>query len=288
MGTAIIGGNAILALREAFGYGDPGPDDDEILKAFDNEDTARAWGLIGTRAFENIMAAGTSGFFGNYLQFAKDWQDQQRVKNPMNPPGMASIDAVIDVFNRLRDQKTITARDLDEIAESTLSFYRANKRIGLAAMDEIGSDAREVNRFAAQRELREIREYGRRFSEEMDIEFKRTTAPGAPIRTEMTPVNKAITDSLHMGDSERAKILMKEALKDLPPKERMRVRQSIQSSIRNRQPLQVGGNAPSQQERREFVKWAKENLPPEKVQMILNADRDYRRAAARMGMGFGG
>jgi hypothetical protein len=52
--------------------------------------------------------------------------------------------------------------------------------------------------------------------------------------------------------------------------------------------LQVGGNAPSQQERREFVKWAKENLPPEKVQMILNADRDYRRAAARMGMGFGG
>lgn len=288
VGTAIIGGNAILALREAFGYGDPGPDDDEILKAFDNEDTARAWGLIGTRAFENIMAAGTSGFFGNYLQFAKDWQDQQRVKNPMNPPGMASIDAVIDVFNRLRDQKTITARDLDEIAESTLSFYRANKRIGLAAMDEIGSDAREVNRFAAQRELREIREYGRRFSEEMDIEFKRTTAPGAPIRTEMTPVNKAITDSLHMGDSERAKILMKEALKDLPPKERMRVRQSIQSSIRNRQPLQVGGNAPSQQERREFVKWAKENLPPEKVQMILNADRDYRRAAARMGMGFGG
>ena len=288
LGTAIIGGSSILAIREAFGYGDPGPDDEEIKKAFENEDTARAWGLIGSRAWQNIMTAGSLGFFGNYTQFALDWQDQQRVKNPMSPPGLASIDAVIDVFNRLRDQGKITSRDLDEIAETTMSFYRANKRIALAAMDEIGADNKEVERFAAQKELREIREYGRRFSEEMDIEFKRATAPGSPIRTEMTPVNKAITDALHVGDSARAKIIMQEVLKALPPKERQRVRQSIQSSVRNRQPLQVGGNAPSQQERIQFMRWARQNLPADKVEMITQADRNYRRAAARIGMGFGG
>ena len=288
LGTAIIGGSSILAIREAFGYGDPGPDDEEIKKAFENEDTARAWGLIGSRAWQNIMTAGSLGFFGNYTQFALDWQDQQRVKNPMSPPGLASIDAVIDVFNRLRDQGKITSRDLDEIAETTMSFYRANKRIALAAMDEIGADNKEVERFAAQKDLREIREYGRRFSEEMDIEFKRATAPGSPIRTEMTPVNKAITDALHVGDSARAKIIMQEVLKALPPKERQRVRQSIQSSIRNRQPLQVGGNAPSQQERIQFMRWARQNLPADKVEMITRADREYRRAAARIGIGFGG
>lgn len=288
LGTSIIGGSSILAIREAFGYGDPGPDDEEIKKAFENEDTARAWGLIGSRAWQNIMTAGSLGFFGNYTQFALDWQDQQRVKNPMSPPGLASIDAVVDVFNRLRDQGKITSRDLDEIAETTMSFYRANKRIALAAMDEIGADNREVERFVAQRDLREIREYGRRFSEEMDIEFKRATAPGSPIRTEMTPVNKAITDALHVGDSARAKVIMQEVLKALPPKERQRVRQSIRSSIRNRQPLQVGGNAPSQQERIQFMRWARRNLPADKIEMITRADRDYRRAAARIGMGFGG
>ena len=285
VGTAIVGGGAILAIREAFGYGDPGPDLDELDEALKNEDTARAWALILSRSMENIMAAGSFGFFANYAQFAKDWQDQQRVKNPMSPPGLASVDAVIDVFNRLRDQKTITARDLDEIAETTMSFYRANKRIGLAVMDEMGSDAKEVERFAAFRDLREVREYGRRFSDEMGIEFKRSTAPGSPIRTEMTPVNKAITDALHVGDAAAARIIMREAIMGVPPKERQRVRQSIQSSIRNRQPLQIGGNAPSKEERILFMRWAKQNLPKEKVDLILRADREYRRAAARIGMG---
>ena len=284
VGTAVVGGGAILAIREAFGYGDPGPDLDELDKALENEDTARAWALILSRSMENIMAAGSFGFFANYAQFAKDWQDQQRVKNPMSPPGLASIDAVIDVFNRLRDQKTLTARDLDEIAETTMSFYRANKRIALAAMDEMGSDAKEVERFSAFKDLREVREYGRRFSDEMGIEFKRSTAPGSPIRTEMTPVNKAITDALHVGDAAAARIIMREAIMGVPPKERQRIRQSIQSSVRNRQPLQIGGNAPSKEERLLFMRWAKQNLPKEKVDLILQADREYRRAAARIGM----
>ena len=285
VGTAIVGGGAILAIREAFGYGDPGPDLDELDKALEDEDTARAWALILSRSMENIMAAGSFGFFGNYAQFAKDWQDQQRVKNPMNPPGLASVDAVIDVFNRLRDQKTITARDLDEIAETTMSFYRANKRIGLALMDEIGSDAKEVERFSAFKDLREIREYSRRFSDEMGIEFKRSTAPGSPIRTEMTPINKAITDALHVGNAAAARLIMREAVMKVPPKDRQQIRQSIQSSIRNRQPLQVGGNAPSKQERLLFIRWAKQNLPKEKVELVIREDREYRRAAARIGMG---
>jgi hypothetical protein len=78
---------------------------------------------------------------------------------------------------------------------------------------------------------------------------------------------------------------MREAIMKAPPKDRQRIRQSIQSSIRNRQPLQVGGNAPSKQERLLFIRWAKQNLPKEKVELIIREDREYRRAAARIGMG---
>lgn len=286
IGSAVIGGGAILAVREAFGYGDPGPDDEEIKKALEKEDSERAWGLIFSRAWQNIMAAGSGGFFANYAQFAMDWQDQQRVKNPFSPPGLASVDAVIDVFNRLRDQGKLTARDLDEISENVLSFYRANKRIGLAALDTVGADYREVKRFAAQKEVREVREYGRRYSEEMEIEFKRSTSPGAPIRTPMTPTNKAIADALAQGDSARARLLYREAIKGLPPKEREKVKASVNASIRNRQPIQIGGNAPSQKERAEFLRWARQNLPAEKYQLILRADRRYRLAARRAGLAF--
>lgn len=288
VGSAIIGGGAIIAIREAFGYGDPGPDDEEIKKAFEKEDTARAWSLIFSRAWQNIMTAGSLGFFANYAQFAKDWQDQQRVKNPFSPPGLASVDAVIDVFNRLRDQGKLTARDLDEIAETTLSFYRANKRIGLAAMDAMGSDAREVRRFAAQKEIREVREYGRRYSEAMDIEFKQRTAPGTIARTPMTPVNKAITDALQQGDAARARLLVREAIRGLRGEERDRVEASIRASVRNRQPIQIGGSAPSQQELQAFMRWSRQNLPAEKYQMIRRADMRYRRAASRAGVGIGG
>jgi hypothetical protein len=286
LGSAVIGGGAVLALREAFGYGDPGPDDEEIKKALEKEDAERAWGLIFSRAWQNIMAAGSLGFFANYAQFAMDWQDQQRVKNPFSPPGLASVDAVIDVFNRLRDQGKLTARDLDEIAETTLSFYRANKRIGLAALDAVGADYREVKRFAAQKEIREVREYGRRYSEEMEIEFKRRTAPGAPIRTPMTPINKSIADALAQGDSGRARLLFREAMKGLTPKEREKAKASINAAIRNRQPIQIGGNAPSQKERAAFLKWARQNLPAEKYQLIVRADRRYRVAARQAGLAF--
>lgn len=288
VGTAIIGGAAINAIRESVGYGDPGPDLDELDKALiDNEDIATAWSLLLSRAWQNIMTAGSLGFFANYAQFAKDWQDQQRVKNPFSPPGLASVDAVIDVFNRLRDQKKMTARDLDEIAETTLSFYRANKRIGLAAMDAMGSDAREVRRFAAQKEIREVREYGRRYSEAMEIEFKQRTAPGTVVRTSMTPVNKAITDALQQGDAARARLLVREAVRGLRGEERDRVEASIRASVRNRQPIQIGGSAPSQQELQAFMRWSRQNLPAEKYQMIRRADMRYRRAAARAGIGIG-
>ena len=287
LGTAIIGGQVISAIREAFGYGDPGPDEEEIAKAFENQDIARAWSLIFSRAWQNIMTAGSLGFFANYVQFAKDWQDQQRVKNPLNPPGLASIEAVIDVLNRLFDQKKLTARDLDEIAETTMSFYRANKRIGLAAMDSIGADYKEVKRFAAQKEIREVREYGRRYSEAMEIEFKQRTAPGKVVRTPMTPTNKAITDALQQGDAGRARTLVREAMKGVPIKEREKILASIRASVRNRQPIQVGGNAPSQQELQAFLRWSRQNLPKEKYQMIIRADRRYKMAAMRAGIGFG-
>jgi hypothetical protein len=287
VGSAIVGGGAILAIREAFGYGDPGPDDEEIKKAFENEDTARAWALILSRAWQNISAAGSMGNFANYAQFGVDWQDQLKPKNPLSPPGLASIEAVADLFNRIRDQKSFSARDLDEIAEGTLSFYRAYKRIGLASLEEIGSDAKAVKAFATRKETREIRELSRRYSDEMEMEYKRRTAPGAIIRTPMTPINRKVIDALYAGDGLLARQIIREAQKGLPKKEREKIIRSIQSAARNAQPIQIAGVAPSREIRRDFDRWARKNLPREKVQLINRVDKNYKRAARLAGLKIG-
>ena len=287
LGSAIVGGGAILAIREAFGYGDPGPDDEEIKKALENEDTSRAWALIFSRAWQNITAAGSMGNFGNYLQFSLDWQDQLRPKNPLSPPGLASVESVADLFNRIRDQKSFSAKDLDEIAENSLSFYRAYKRIGLASLEEIGSDAKVVKAFATRKEVREIRELSRRYSDEMELEYKRRTAPGSIVRTPMTPINRKVIDALYAGDGVLAREIIREAQKGLPRKEREKIIRSIQSAARNAQPIQIAGVSPSREIRRDFDRWARRNLPREKVQLINRVDRNYKRAARLAGLKIG-
>jgi hypothetical protein len=288
VGSAIIGGQAILAIREAFGYGDPGPDFDELEEALlENEDLARAWALILSRAWQNISAAGSMGNFANYAQFGMDWQDQLRPKNPLSPPGLASIEAVADLFNRIRDQKSFSVRDLDEIAENTLSFYRAYKRIGLTALEEMGSDAKAVKAFATRKEVREIRELSRRYSDEMEMEYKRRTAPGSIIRTPMTPINRKVIDALYAGDGVLAREIIREAQKGLPRKEREKIIRSIQAAARNAQPIQIAGVAPSREIRRDFDLWARNNLPKEKVQLINRVDRNYKRASRLAGLKIG-
>lgn len=286
VGIGIVGGAAIAAFREALGYGDPGPDSDEIAEALKDREVVEALSLLWTRAVQNLIASGVLGFFGNYAQMAKDFQDQERVKNPFEPPGVASLNAFVEFYRRGIDQGKLTARDFDEILEANLSFYRATKRMGLASMDAIGADFREVKRFAAQKEIREIREYGRRYSESMDMEFKRRTAPGTFAATPMTPVNKAVADALLLGDAARARVIFNRALRGMSPAERQKAMASVRAAVRNRQPIQVAGSSPNQEERKAFLLWARKTLPREKYQLILRVDRRYRMAARRAGFGF--
>jgi hypothetical protein len=194
---------------------------------------------------------------------------------------------VADLFNRIRDQKSFSAKDLDEIAENSLSFYRAYKRIGLAALEEMGSDAKAVKAFATRKEVREIRELSRRYSDEMELEYKRRTAPGSIVRTPMTPINRKVIDALYAGDGLLARQIIREAQKGLPRKEREKIIRSIQSAARNAQPIQIAGVSPSREIRRDFDRWARKNLPKEKVQLINRVDKNYKRAARLAGLKIG-
>jgi hypothetical protein len=191
----------------------------------------------------------------------------------------------MELLNRLREQGTLTGRDLDEIAESTLALYRANKRIGLSTMDAVGGDWNRVREWAAEKQIRQTRKYTRWYAQENQIEAKRSMPEGRVAKTPMSPINREVTQALRRGDYAAAKIIMDEALKKAATKEeRDAMRNSIQASVRIRQPITIAGSAPSIEQRRDFLKWAKKNVPGYRYEQIRRDDENYRKGAARLGI----
>ena len=232
-----------------------------------------------------MNAAGALGFFGNYFQFVLDWRDQQRVKNPLKPPGLASIDAVVEVLSRLREQGKLTGKDIDEIAESTIGLYRANKRIGLSSLDAVGIEFNQVKEWAAEKQIRRMRKYSRMYADDREIEGRQRSPDGRVSKTPMSPLNRDITLALRRGDAGQAKLIMDTALKGAATKEeREAMMASIQSSVRFRQPLSISGRPPSSDERADFFNWARRNAPPHRYESMRKMDEEYRRAAARLGV----
>jgi hypothetical protein len=232
-----------------------------------------------------MNAAGALGFFGNYFQFVLDWRDQQRVKNPLKPPGLASIDAVVEVLSRLREQGKLTGKDIDEIAESTIALYRANKRIGLSSLDAVGIEFNQVKEWAAEKQIRRMRKYSRMYADDREIEGRQRSPDGRVSKTPMSPLNRDITLALRRGDAGQAKLIMDTALKGAATKEeREAMMASIQSSVRFRQPLSISGRPPSSDERADFFNWARRNAPPHRYESMRKMDEEYRRAAARLGV----
>lgn len=284
-GLGVLGGTVVAQMRqELFNYLDPGPEMDELEKALENEDLHKTWTWIFSRAWHSMNAAGILGFFGNYLQFGADWMDQQRTKNPLDPPGLAVIDTLVELFSRPREQGKLTARDLDQIAQQALSIYRAYKRMGLRALEEVGVEAHEVKLNAAERDRRYVRKMNRRFSDEMDIEHRRVTPAGRMPRTERSVDNQRLYEALITGNGAQARAIVQEAMANAEgAKERKSVKLSMSASARNRQPILVAG-VPNEQERQAFLRWAKDNVGAANYERIVRIDREYRRAARQAGV----
>ena len=283
--TAAVGGSLVLLARGGlFGYADPGPDEDEIREALKNDDTAYMWTLIFSRAYHSILAAGGFGFFGNYIQMSLDVADQQRVKNPLEPPGLASLDAVVELTRRGLEQGKLSARDLEQVGGQAFAFYRGYKRLGASVADFAGIDLKESQLEMKRRENMEVRQLARRYADQMDITSRRTST-GRLGRTELSPLNQSIYEALILGDAQTARRRYVDAMrKAKTPEERKRIRASVQASMRIRQPIQIGGKTPNAVEMQRFLQWARTTLPPSKVALVENANRDYIRTMRAAGL----
>ncbi|MBC5832232.1 LPD5 domain-containing protein [Vibrio metschnikovii] len=282
-GGAILAGAGLNALRAAiFGYDDPSPNLDEIEKALANDDTAKAVALSASLAWNSMMATGALGFFGNYIQMARDVADRQRVKSPIDPPALAPVKAFAELGLILAEQGTITKKDIDKLAD-TISIYRTTKRGVLGAADNVGLGFDVARLEGIRRDRNDIRRYIRRYSNDIGLESKRR-APERYGKTEMSPINGALIEAALLGQPERMKAIVRKHLESLKTlSEVQSALTSMRSAIRSAQPIRVS-LSPSIRERAEFLKWAEENLTDPDYQKMIEMDRAYVEAATAAGL----
>ncbi len=281
--AAFGAGTVLTIVREAlFGYSDPGPNLDELEKALEDDDKARAVALAFSRLHHSILAVGAAGFFGNYAQMIKDINDRQRVKNPLDPPALAPIKGAAEIVLRSAEQRKLTGRDVDEIASQQLSIYRTLRRASLAGLSHTTDwDAARLEMLNRDRNY--TRQMIRRYADEIGLENRRM-ASGRFGKTPMSPVNANLVDAIMLGQPERAQAIMYNHLVTLnTPADVDRALTSMRAAVRARQPVRVS-QSPSERERRAFLQWVEGRVGDENYQRIVDLDQQYRSAAIEAGL----
>ncbi len=276
LASAYVGGEAILRLRDVlFGVMMKGPDYEDILKALEDDEDDDELYLGLQRAWYNLIGIGALGLIGNYGQFFMDWQDRERVKNPLDPPALSLVKETATLIQNVADQGTITKGDINNYLNRMSSMYRVSQKLYQTAASGLGfSGAPTVAEEIYRRDVADINKYARRWAESAGLEY-RTKRPMDIAPSKMTPINRKISSYLQRNDPVGAAAYAKEYLKTLPKDARKNAIQSMESGARNRQPLRLGDGPMDEAEKRAFLKWAKTKMSPEKYASIEKLTKQY-------------
>jgi hypothetical protein len=279
-----VGGLAMQGLIHLmFGSHPRGPSLEEIEQALDDDETARGLALMMDRAYMAWLYSGGAGVYGNYIQAGLDVYRRQRVRSPADPPGLDALSRVYELGLRYSEQGTLTATDIRRTAIEFNSGYRAWSHFAMTQADRAGADWKQAQLYAAWRERQWAQGVVGRYADEMGIEG-RIRAAGRMSRSEMSPVNQRLYDAVMLGNAAEARAIAEDYLRGLETRDAMqRAYQSMQSSIRARQPLRVISSA-GEADRLLFLEWAQQNLGPGDMERLRRLDGTYRDAAIRAGL----
>lgn len=276
LASAYVGGEAILRLRDVlFGVMMKGPDYEDILKALEDDEDDDELYLGLQRAWYNLIGIGALGLIGNYGQFFMDWQDRERVKNPLDPPALSLLKETGTLITNVADQGTLTKGDINNYLNRMSSMYRVSQKLYQTSASGLGfSEAPTVAEEMYRREVADINKYARRWAESAGLEY-RTKRPMDVAPSKMTPINREISSYLQRNDPVTAAAYAKEYLKTLPKADRKSAIQSMESGARNRQPLRLGSGPMDEAEKKAFLKWAKTKMSTEKYAAIEKLAKQY-------------
>lgn len=280
-----LGGTATMLSRGAlFGYPASGPELDEIERALEDGDTARAIQLGAWLAFEGLLANGGIGILQTPAVAMRDFADRRRVADPTNPPALNIVNETFKLGQRWYDQGTITAKDIRDYADRVSALARTVRRATLIGLDAAGVELEAAQLERARREVNKVRKLTRRYAADTALPVRRRRPSDDVTVTPMTPVNREIIDALLIGNVGQAQAIARRFLDGIEDAdEAERAYRSMQQAVRMRQPIVIS-DAPSNAERRAFLRWAEQNLTPQEFNRVRALDQSYREAAMRVGL----
>lgn len=297
IGWGLVGGYTNRLIRNTlFGMMFVGPDWDEIIERFKDEDYGLGWAYVMDMAFNNAMSAGSIfGFFGSPMQMAKDFRDGQRVKNPLEPPSLAVFHGMAGLVTKFTQQDyRLSGQDVLDAILREYSLPRQIERTAATAANVVGVEPTgvrafdfEIERLQAEmvrRDTNYVRGAARRWADATGIEA-RQSGSFSPGSTPSTPANNRIHRAIQLGNHRQAQALIQEELRGLNGDDYRKRMTSIKSTIRMRHPLRLAGNTMNQDQQREFMRWAREHLPESRYQTVKEVVDSYDQAVRMSGLG---
>lgn len=297
IGWGLVGGYTNRLIRNTlFGMMFVGPDWDEIIERFKDEDYGLGWAYVMDMAFNNAMSAGSIfGFFGSPMQMAKDFRDGQRVKNPLEPPSLAVFHGMAGLGTKFTQQGyRLSGQDVLDAILREYSLPRQIERTAATLANVVDVEPTgvrafdfEIERLQAEmvrRDTNYVRGAARRWADTANIEA-RQSGSFSPGSTPSTPANNRIHRAIQLGNHRQAQALIQEELRGLNGDDYRKRMTSIKSTIRMRHPLRLAGNTMNQDQQREFMRWAREHLPESRYQTVKEVVDSYDQAVRMSGLG---
>ena len=272
---AIGGGELLYLIRDLFTDRDrPDASIEEINKAL-TQNEQEGIQQIANRVFSDIIMAGTLGMFSDYAGNLREFATRNRFKNPFDPAGVQAFKNVFTVLATLKQQRTLTSKDIKDAFETQFS--------GAKFLDQTVRNITGDKKQEALQTQTEARQAGMRMAKELGMPVQSTFTSSMPVKSPKTPYYTALNDALLTGDVSAARKAVSEFSASLPPAERSKAIKSLGSSVNQKAPIKVGGIAGATQ-RADFMKWAGKRLPEAQFRRIAELDATYWRTAIRAGV----
>ena len=257
----------------------------EIAETY-NVDEQRGMALAFERIANNFVLDGGSGIIGDYYQLSKDMATRGwRYKNPLEPPTIQTGKEIVGLVTDRFTRESLTegmGRDLKDFFMRLPVLRQPPLSTMVDGVMDNTVDDDWSSRKDAMNQVGNLRNAARRFADEYELDEERSMNFIMDAKNPNSYLYDSIHDALLVGDFERARELRKEAIEKASPKDRKKKLLAIKTSVRNRQPLKVGG-VENEKVRTAFYKWLKERRPDEAAN-LMQVQRRYLVTAARAGL----
>ena len=206
---------------------------------------------------------------------------------PLNPPAWSLAEdtthMVMDINHILKDDSNLGAKReavMSSIWKTVrrLPFIRAARGSSYQLRRALELEDYALRVQDGWKDVMLVRGAARRFAKAKGYEDERIWTAGRSVHTEKRELYSQLVDALMAGDKVEARRVRDRLVGDKKGRDKKAIMRAMADSVRARQPLLLDGKQPGDKVQREFLRWAKKELPDYEDRIVAIHTRYWRTA----------